>query len=147
VTSDPTDEKAPGDGAPADIPDEIPFTASIRREGSRAIVEIGGELDLTTVEPLSDALREAVEGDVETVDLDTAGVTFIDSRALAMFLAFQLNGPKEGVKLRIVAASEAFARVASLAGLEADLLGNAGADPDPKPEPDPEPEPGTPDHS
>ena len=109
----------------ADTPEDTdgqPFSATSRRDGNRAIVAIAGELDLSTVEPLTATLRDAITEGVDTVELDTTGVTFIDSRALAMFLAFQLNGPKEGVALRMVAASEEFARVATLAGLDYDLL-------------------------
>lgn len=108
------------------------FSATSRREGSRAIVEIAGELDLTAVGPLTAALREAITEGVDTVDIDTTGVTFIDSRALAMFLAFQLNAPKEGVVMRMVATSPEFSRVAEVAGLGEDLL----------PTPDPLDEPG-----
>jgi anti-anti-sigma factor len=108
------------------------FSATSRREGSRAIVEIAGELDLTAVEPLTAALREAITEGVDTVDLDTTGVTFIDSRALAMFLAFRLNAPKEGVAMRMVATSDEFARVAEVAGLGEDLL------PAPEPPEDPD---------
>ena len=131
MTADATDETARG-GAPDPVPDGQLFSARTRRDGSRVAVEIAGELDLTAVEPLTATLREAITDGVDTVDLDTTGVTFIDSRALAMFLAFRLNAPKEGVAMRMVAASEEFARVATVAGLEEDLL--------PQPEPEPEPD-------
>ena len=119
MSTDATEETGVGDGG---VPEGEVFSATSRRDGSRVTVAIAGELDLTTVEPLKAALREAMTEGVDTVELDTAGVTFIDSRALAMFLAFQINGPKEGVALRIVKASDAFARVATVAGLDGELL-------------------------
>jgi len=110
------------DVLPGNAPDDDLFSATSRRDGARAIVEIAGELDLSTVEPLTAKLRDAIVDGIDTVDLDTTGVTFLDSRALAMFLAFQINGPKEGVAVRIVAASDEVVRVAKLAGLETVLL-------------------------
>lgn len=107
-----TDESSAGDV----------FSTTIRRVDARSIVEITGELDLTTIEPLRATLREAIAEGVDTVELDTAGVTFIDSVNLAVLLAFQVNATKEGVALRVVAASDEFTRIVSLAGLAAALL-------------------------
>ncbi|HEY8543701.1 MAG TPA: STAS domain-containing protein [Acidimicrobiales bacterium] len=120
MSGDATDWSA-GSGVPEGSEGEV-FSARSRRDGSRAVLEIAGELDLTTVDPLAAAFREAIAGGADTLELDTSGVTFVDSRALAMFLAFQLNAPKEGVTMRMVAASPEFARVATVAGLEEDLL-------------------------
>src|SRR5688572_5467301 len=64
------------------------FSTSCRRDGNRSVVEVAGELDLSTVEPLKATLREAVAEGVERVEIDASRVTFIDSVALAMLLAF-----------------------------------------------------------
>ena len=101
------------------------FSVAIRRVDARTIVEITGELDLTTIEPLRAKLREAIAEGVDVVELDTTGVTFIDSVNLAVLLAFQVNAPKEGVALRVVAASDEFTRTVTLAGLDAALLPHA----------------------
>jgi anti-sigma B factor antagonist len=109
---------APGN----DLGDDVELTVTSRREGSRAIVEIGGELDLTALEPIRSRLRDAITEGVTTLELDVTKVSYVDSVALAMILAFQVNGPKEGVELRVVAASDEFARIVKLAGLEDALL-------------------------
>jgi anti-anti-sigma factor len=100
--------------------DELSVT--IRRDSSRSIVAITGELDLTTIEPLRAKLREALAEGVDTVELDLSGVEFIDSVNLALLLAFQVNGAKEGLTFRVVAASDEFARVVTLSGLADSLL-------------------------
>jgi anti-anti-sigma factor len=116
--------EAPG----SDFGDDLELSVTSRREDSRAIVEIGGELDLTVLEPLKSKLREAITEGVDTIELDTTKVSYIDSVALAMILAFQVNGPKEGVQLRVVAASDEFARIVKLAGLDDALLPPPPAD-------------------
>ena len=98
------------------------FSATIRRVDKRSIVEIAGELDLTTIEPLRAKLREAIVEGVDTVELDMTGVTFIDSVNLAVLLAFQVNAPKEGLALVVVAASDEVTRIVTLAGLADALL-------------------------
>jgi anti-anti-sigma factor len=98
------------------------FSATVRRVDGRAIVEIVGELDLTSIEPLRAKLREALVEGVDTIEVDAAGVTFIDSVNLALLLAFQVNAPKEGRVFRVVAASEEFVRIVSVAGLGEALL-------------------------
>jgi anti-anti-sigma factor len=102
------------------------FSATTERRESGALVTIKGELDLTTLEPVKATLRSAfADADPETqdtVDIDASGVTYIDSLTLALLLAFQVNGPKEGVALRVVAASDEFAHTVTLAGLGDALL-------------------------
>jgi len=124
---DPEVTEATDEGSAGVVPPDIDLggdelSVTTRRDGARSIVVISGELDLTVLEPLRAKLSEAVAEGVDTVEVDTSGVSFIDSVALAMFLAFQVNLPKEGVTLRVVAASDEFARIVTLSGLADALL-------------------------
>jgi anti-anti-sigma factor len=122
VGSDATDESPTGDAPDDDYLGGDVFSVTSRREGSSAIIEIYGELDLHAIEPLKAKVREALADGVDTVELDTTGVTYMDSVVLAMFLAFQVNVPKEGAELRFVAVSDEFSRIVTLAGLDGTLL-------------------------
>jgi anti-anti-sigma factor len=122
VGSEATDESPTGDAPADDYLGGDVFSVTSRREGSSAIIEIYGELDLHAIEPLKAQVREALAAGVDTVELDTTGVTYMDSVVLAMFLAFQVNVPKEGAELRFVAVSDEFSRIVTLAGLDDTLL-------------------------
>jgi anti-anti-sigma factor len=122
-----TDESPTGEAQPDDYLGGEVFSVASRREGARAVIEIDGELDLHAIEPLKAKVREALAAGVEIVELDASGVTYLDSVVLAMFLAFQVNVPKEGAELRFVAVSPEFARIVTLAGLEDTLLPAADA--------------------
>jgi anti-sigma B factor antagonist len=122
VGSEATDESPTGEAQPDAYLGGDVFSVTSRREGSRSIIEIHGELDLHAIEPLKAKVREALADGVDTVELDTAGVTYMDSVVLAMFLAFQVNVPKEGAELRFVAVSDEFSRIVTLAGLDGTLL-------------------------
>lgn len=112
------------------------LSMSSQRHGSRAVVEISGELDLSGTELLKSKLREVLAEGVDTLEIDASRLGFIDSVGLTMLLAFRLNTVKEGVAFRVVAASEQYARVVRLAGLADDLL-------PPDPAADPAPGPGS----
>lgn len=118
-----TEENRAGETVPGSkLGGDLLLSVSSQRHGSRAVVEISGELDLSGTETLKTKLREVITDDVDTVEIDTSGLSFIDSVGLTLLLAFRLNATKSGVAFRVVAASDQYVRVVRLAGLDTELL-------------------------
>jgi anti-anti-sigma factor len=111
-----TEENRAGETVPGSkLGGDLLLSVSSQRHGSRAAVEISGELDLSGTEMLKTKLREVITDEVDTVEIDA-------SVGLTLLLAFRLNATKSGVAFRVVAASDQYVRVVRLAGLDTELL-------------------------
>ena len=62
---------------------------STTRAGDRAIVTVGGEVDLETASQLGDHALDALRDVSPHLVLDLAGVTFMDSTGLKVLLSIQ----------------------------------------------------------
>jgi anti-anti-sigma factor len=104
-----------------------PFQASASElEGGVRLVEVQGELDLSTATQLEGPLEEAVESEDAAVLIDLAGCQFIDSTGIALIVrAWQRvdasagNGGKGGLVL--CCQNEQVRRVLEVTGLEHSL--------------------------
>ena len=95
-----------------------------RTRGDRRVITVQGEIDLSNV----DVLREALEDDPNgsgTLVLDLRNVAFMDSMALGVILEASLRTADDGRAMRIVCGPAA-QRVIEAAGLDGRLeLGDA----------------------
>ena len=104
-----------------------PFQASASElEGGVRLLEIGGELDLSTATQLEEPLEEAVSSSDAAVLIDLTDCTFIDSTGIALIVrAWQRvdaaagNGGEGGLVL--CGQSEQVRRVLEITGLERSL--------------------------
>jgi len=104
-----------------------PFQASASElEGGIRLLEVHGELDLSTATQLEVPLEEAVASHAASVVIDLAGCTFIDSTGIALIVrAWQRvdaaagNGGEGGLVL--CCQSEQVRRVLEVTGLEHSL--------------------------
>ncbi|WP_420116179.1 STAS domain-containing protein [Micromonospora sp.] len=66
------------------------FTLSTRQEGAGTVVEVVGDLDMSTTPQLRERLREVIEGGTRVVVVDLTGVGFMDSSGLgALVVAYR----------------------------------------------------------
>ena len=96
--------------------------------GRRAQLDVGGELDLATVEAFREHLELLVESATGEVDVDMALVTFCDATTLNVLVAAHHRLASAGRHLRIINASQPVLRLLELAGLDALLLGPTEGD-------------------
>lgn len=93
---------------------------SSRREGGRAVVELGGELDLHGSDRLTAevqrVLRDATPP-VERVEIDARELTFADSAGLRAVLKARAEAQTTGVVFMVTAVSAPVERVIEMAGL------------------------------
>ncbi|MFO7281475.1 MAG: STAS domain-containing protein [Thermoanaerobacterales bacterium] len=102
------------------------FTVDVVRDGDRATITLGGELDMFASGVLNERLSEL--GDAREIALDAGAVTFIDSAGLRALLVAREAARDRGVDLRVTSVSQEVTWVAEVAGVT-DLLvdGTAGA--------------------
>ena len=77
-------------------------TMTEERAGSAFVLEVHGEVDLTSSGELRKRLRTAIEGGARRLLVDLGDVTFIDSIAMAGIIGAQRRLPPDG-RLAIVA--------------------------------------------
>jgi anti-sigma B factor antagonist len=104
-----------------------PFQASASEiEGGIRLLEVGGELDLSTATQLEEPLEEAVSSPEAAVLIDLTDCTFIDSTGIALIVrAWQRvdSGAGNGGKgdLVLCCQNEQVRRVLEVTGLEHSL--------------------------
>ena len=105
----------------------------ITNTGRRARLEVGGEIDLATIEAVRDHLALLVEAGTGDVDVDMAAVNFCDATVLRVLLTAQQALAVGGRRLQIVNASAPTTRVLQLAGLDTIFLAPPHRDLQPRP--------------
>ncbi|HMC38860.1 MAG TPA: STAS domain-containing protein [Acidimicrobiales bacterium] len=85
-------------------------------DGPTATLVVDGEIDMSTVGPLRNALTDSIAAGCAAIRVDLGEVTFMDSAGLASLVsAYQMLGPN-GV-LTVVDPGPAVLRVLEIAGL------------------------------
>jgi anti-sigma B factor antagonist len=98
---------------------------SSRRVGKRAVVVLGGELDLHGSERLTAEVQRVLSdesGAVERVEIDARELTFADSAGLRAVLIARAEAHTTGVGFAVVGVSAPVERVIEMAGLTDVLL-------------------------
>ena len=91
---------------------------STRRADGRAVVAVGGEVDLETASQLGEHALNAVREVSPHVALDLAGVTFMDSTGLKVLLSIQRRADLAGGSLVLAGAARSVRRILALTGLD-----------------------------
>ena len=95
---------------------------STTRAGERAIVTVGGEVDLETASQLGDHALEALRDVSPHVVLDLAQVTFMDSTGLKVLLSIQRRTDLAAGSFAVVGATRTVRRILELTGLDQTFL-------------------------
>jgi anti-sigma B factor antagonist len=93
-----------------------PFEVEVQQRNGVAIVQPRGELDLATVETLSDTL-DGIDGAGRLV-LDLRGLSFIDSTGLRLLVSLYQRSQRDGFELMLVAPAAPTDRAIQLCGLD-----------------------------
>jgi anti-anti-sigma factor len=81
------------------------------------VIELKGEAEMSTVDPLRAALADAQQGEGPVV-VDLRGVTFMDSTALSALLNAQRRLTRAGRKLSLIVVPGAVARILEVTRLD-----------------------------
>jgi anti-anti-sigma factor len=91
---------------------------STRQVADRAVVSVGGEVDLETASQLGDHALDALRDGSPHLVLDLAGVTFMDSTGLQVLLTIMRRAELAGGSMAVAGASRTVRKLLSLTGLD-----------------------------
>ncbi|MFI6642954.1 STAS domain-containing protein [Streptomyces sp. NPDC050504] len=94
------------------------FRARQRKCGTSVVVELRGELDILTAQPLASCLRILTSGEGRDVIVDLRGVTFVDCSGLRPLCVAHTRLAAQGRRLRIVVTRPFVVKVLALCGLD-----------------------------
>jgi anti-sigma B factor antagonist len=106
------------------IPRE-PIVARIERDDGATTIVLAGDLDLSTISELHDALDAECSSTPSRLVIDIAAVEFIDSAALHLFVTTSNQLANSGGSFEIVQVPERLRRTFSITNLDALLLGES----------------------
>jgi anti-sigma B factor antagonist len=98
-----------------------PFATNTVREHAGATVTLAGELDIATVARAEEAIETALAGDVQTLTLDLARLSFVDSSGLRLFIVLDRRAAEQGWTLRLLRPGEQVLTVFQVSGVEDNL--------------------------
>ncbi|HEX3648631.1 MAG TPA: STAS domain-containing protein [Pseudonocardiaceae bacterium] len=98
-------------------PDPSPFRVTSHNAGTAVVVEVAGEVDLSTADDVAAAVTAGLASRPSAVVLDLTGVSFLDSAGLAVLARGHLAAV-DGVEFRVVAGNEAVLKPIQLTGMD-----------------------------
>ena len=91
---------------------------SSRPDGESTVVNVSGEVDLSTTPVLRSALVEHLDAGRKDLVLDLSEVGFLDSSGLGMLVSLHRRANDEGGSLRLTSVQRPVRRVLQITGLE-----------------------------
>jgi anti-anti-sigma factor len=89
---------------------------------SEVIIAVSGELDMSTIDALTDHVETALQRPVESVTLDLGDLAFMDSTGLRLLIELNDRAGQERWRLRLIGPrDEAAARVLQITGADVAL--------------------------
>jgi anti-anti-sigma factor len=105
----------------------------ITNTGPRSRLDVGGEIDLATIDALEDHLALLIEAGTGDIEVDMAAVTFCDATVLGVLLAAHRTLHASGRRFQIINPSPSTIRLLRLADLDdTALLAAQPSDPRPR---------------
>jgi anti-sigma B factor antagonist len=89
----------------------------VDRNGTKALIAVTGEIDLTSAPRLDDEITNLIDGSATAVVIDLAGVSFMDSTGLRVLLKASKLLASAGGMLEIKNPSEPVQRLLEVSGL------------------------------
>ncbi len=104
---------------PAATAGDDQITLAVHRDGSRVVIEVGGEVDMLTSPHLRALVLEQFgeTAGVELVVLDLDAVTFLGTSGLAVLIEVREAAHMAGVELRLACTARRVLRPLTIAGL------------------------------
>jgi anti-sigma B factor antagonist len=92
------------------------FVAEVASDNGTAIIRCAGELDLFSADEWSQGISQALVAQQRDIEVDMAGVTFIDSFGIRLFAMARQQFREGGMTIRVVNPSTAVRRLEALTG-------------------------------
>lgn len=82
------------------------------------VVVVSGELDIAVTDQFLEQCRAALVDAADTLEIDVAGVTFIDSTGIGAFVRIHQEATRGGKQVRLLHVPRQVSRVLDLTGLD-----------------------------
>ena len=105
------------------------LTLATREEDGRAIVAVGGEIDVYTAPKLRDMITELVAGGTYHLVIDMAGVEFLDSTGLGVLVGGLKKVRAHDGSLELICSQERLLKIFRITGLAKVFVIHDSADP------------------
>jgi anti-sigma B factor antagonist len=93
------------------------------RDGDRVTVRAHGEIDLADLNVLAAELSSAAEGDAHRIEVDLAGVSFMDSMGIHALLTGRRLAQERGKQYRVIGVDGNVRHILEAAGVWTHLTG------------------------
>jgi anti-sigma B factor antagonist len=97
---------------------EIKFETSIRETGVIPILQVEGEIDLSTSEDFKRAVYDMIEGGKKNIVIDLSGVGFMDSTGLGVLVGALKKTRMLGGTVRLICNNDTILKTFTLTGLD-----------------------------
>ena len=97
------------------------FSTAVTREGETTVVNLTGELDIATVPRVQQAVDAMLAEGVSHITIDLAGVGFVDSSGLRLFIVLDQRAAAEGWTLALTRPTPQALTVFRVSGVEDEL--------------------------
>ena len=98
-----------------------PFEMESTNDGSKGRVTLTGELDIATVPRVQQAVDAMLADGVSQITIDLAGVGFVDSSGLRLFIVLDQRAAAEGWTLALTRPTPQALTVFRVSGVEDEL--------------------------
>lgn len=105
--------------AGSDLPASDGFRVSVQDEAGRPTVVVEGEVDVATAPALRDELYRLIEQGSNTIVVDLAGMDFIDSTGLGVFVGALKRSRERGGGVELRGLKPSARKVFEITGLDA----------------------------
>jgi anti-sigma B factor antagonist len=95
---------------------------SVQRTESEAVLNLAGEIDMLTVQRLSNMINEVLADPPPRIVLDLSGVTFCDSQGLGTLVVLSRKATTAQSVLVLTNVAEFLLRVLDITGLRSALM-------------------------
>ncbi len=101
--------------------DRADLAVSVTRGDTETIVSVSGELDLSTIDRLSESVNEELDGGQGHIVLDLAGLTFCDSMGLGTLVTLSKTARTKQRYLLVRNPSSFMTRMLEITGVRDEL--------------------------
>jgi anti-sigma B factor antagonist len=97
---------------------EVILHAHVRDEGGCPVVELEGEIDLSTSPVFKETVYRVIESGNKDVIIDLNGLEFMDSTGLGVLVAALKKTSMEGGSIRLICSKRNIIKVFTITGLD-----------------------------
>ncbi|MBC7254451.1 MAG: STAS domain-containing protein [Actinobacteria bacterium] len=108
----------PGKGAGVEEKGSVFFQTRVREVGDIPVVELEGEVDLSTSPRFKEIVYQLVDSGKRDIVIDLDGLDFMDSTGLGVLVAVLKRTSMEGGRIRLVCSKRSIMKVFSITGLD-----------------------------